>query len=87
MVKAETQTALNLQAIRQHEERINGMEGHIEIANKEMGELRDGINKVDTKVEKVAGDVDWLKRFFWIIATSSIGSLVAALFNIANQVK
>jgi len=27
--------------------------------------------------------VDWLKRFFWIVITASIGGLLGALINLA----
>jgi len=36
-------------------------------------------SKDDIKTQQ---DVDWLKRFFWIIATTSIGGLVAGLLNL-----
>ncbi|MFA5961904.1 MAG: hypothetical protein WC848_04445 [Parcubacteria group bacterium] len=35
-----------------------------------------------TKLMQVGTDVDWLKRFFWIVATASIGGLIAALLNL-----
>ncbi len=41
---------------------------HIQILNEEMGEVRT--------------DVKWLKQFFWIVATASVGALVAALFGL-----
>ncbi len=31
---------------------------------------------------KVGTDVDWLKRFFWIIATASVGGLITAIINL-----
>ncbi|MHB8710173.1 MAG: hypothetical protein ACYC6X_01310 [Minisyncoccota bacterium] len=31
---------------------------------------------------KVSTDVDWLKRFFWIIATASVGGLITAIINL-----
>ncbi len=37
---------------------------------------------IQTDLTKVGTDVDWLKRFFWIIATASIGGLVAAIINL-----
>lgn len=32
-------------------------------------------------VTEMKTDVAWLKRFFWIVATSSIGALVTGLLN------
>jgi len=37
---------------------------------------------LQTDLTKVSTDVDWLKRFFWIIATASIGGLIAGLLNL-----
>lgn len=34
------------------------------------------------KVTKTSTDVDWLKRFFWIVATASIGGLIGAVINV-----
>lgn len=31
---------------------------------------------------EVKSDVSWLKRFFWIVATASVGSLAANIFNL-----
>ncbi len=37
---------------------------------------------IDSKLTRVGTDVDWLKRFFWIVATASIGGLIAGLLNL-----
>ena len=37
---------------------------------------------INTKLTCVGTDVDWLKRFFWIVATASVGALVAAVLNL-----
>ena len=42
--------------------------GHISITNEKMGQIKT--------------DVSWLTRFFWIVATASIGGLIAALLNL-----
>lgn len=34
------------------------------------------------KVTKTSTDVDWLKRFFWIVATASIGGLIGVVINL-----
>jgi len=34
------------------------------------------------KLVKIGTDVDWLKKFFWIVSVASIGSLITALFNL-----
>ncbi|MDO8469565.1 MAG: hypothetical protein Q7S84_00910 [bacterium] len=37
---------------------------------------------IDGKLTRVCTDLDWLKRFFWIVATASVGGLIAALLNL-----
>ena len=56
------------------DERLTNMETSLKIVNSEMGEI-----KVD--LAKVKQDVVWIKKFFFIIATASIGSLIIGLFN------
>jgi len=55
--------------------RLEKLETHIEIINKELGNIR-------SDLAMVKSDVSWLKRFFWIIATSSIAGLVASVLNL-----
>ncbi len=50
------------------EKKMDAVFGHIANTNEEMGEIKT--------------DVSWLKRFFWIVATASIGGLIAALLNL-----
>ena len=58
------------------DERLNRVE-------KSVNEIKDNhLVHIQTDLSKVSTDVDWLKRFFWIIATASIGGLVAALINL-----
>lgn len=50
---------------------------------KAVNEIKDNhLVHMQTDLTKVGTDVDWLKRFFWIIATASIGGLVAAIINL-----
>ncbi len=42
---------------------------------------------IETKLTKVGTDVDWLKKFFWIVATASIGGLIAAILNLSITIK
>ena len=50
---------------------------------KAVNEIKDNhLVHMQTDLTKVSTDVDWLKRFFWIIATASIGGLVAAIINL-----
>jgi archaellum component FlaC len=75
MTDLKVQSQLNKQCLSQHEGRINAMENHIEIANREMGELRDGIREVKT-------DVNWLKKAIWFIGTTSATTLIAVILQL-----
>ncbi|MBT9610280.1 MAG: hypothetical protein IV110_09575 [Aquabacterium sp.] len=55
---------------------------------KAVNEIKDNhLVHLQTDMTKVGTDVDWLKRFFWIIATASIGGLIAALINLIISLK
>lgn len=55
---------------------------------KTVNEIKDNhLVHIATKLVKVSTDVDWLKRFFWIIATASVGGLVAALINLIVSIE
>ncbi len=50
---------------------------------KTVNEIKDNhLAHLQTNMTKVSTDVDWLKRFFWVIATASVGGLIAALINL-----
>lgn len=50
---------------------------------KSVNEIKDNhLVHMQTDLTKVATDVDWLKRFFWILATTSVGGLITALINL-----
>ena len=47
-------------------------------------EIKDNhIPHIIKQITKIGTDVDWLKRFFWIVITASIGGLLGALINLA----
>ncbi|HOZ36652.1 MAG TPA: hypothetical protein PLR18_02365 [bacterium] len=50
------------------DKRLDNIDKHIEIINSEMGSVKN--------------DVAWLKRFFWLVASASIGGLITALINL-----
>jgi hypothetical protein len=55
---------------------------------KAVNEIKDNhLVHLQTDMTKVGTDVDWLKRFFWIIATASVGGLIAALINLIITIK
>lgn len=53
-----------------------------------VNEIKDNhLVHLKTDVSKIGTDVDWLKRFFWVIATASVGGLIAALINLIISIK
>ncbi len=50
---------------------------------KTINDIKDNhLAHMQTDLTKVSTDVDWLKRFFWIIATASVGGLITAIINL-----
>lgn len=56
-------------------EDIDKLYKHAEIANQEMGAIKIGL-------EGVSNDMGWLKRFFWVVASSSVGGLITGVINL-----
>ena len=55
---------------------------HAEIANKEMGDIKKEMGDINVNIAKIFTDVNWIMKFFWVIATSAIGGLIASVFNL-----
>ena len=55
------------------------IEKEIRIINDEMGDVKEEIGKIKIHIAEIKVDLNWLKRFFWIVATASIASLIAQL--------
>ena len=55
------------------------IEKEIKIINDEMGDVKEEIGKIKIHIAEIKVDLNWLKRFFWIVATASIASLIAQL--------
>ena len=55
------------------------IEKEIRIINDEMGDVKEEIGKIKIHIAEIKVDLNWLKRFFWIVATTSIASLIAQL--------
>ena len=50
---------------------------------KTVNEIKENhLSHIQNDLTKVSTDVDWLKRFFWIIATASLGGLITAIINL-----
>ena len=64
------------------EEDIKDIRAHVSIMNTEMGQLRNCQGETAKTLMQIQTDVDWLKRFFFLVASSSIGALVVSLFGL-----
>ena len=51
---------------------------HMSRFNGEMGDVRMTVGEIKT-------DVDWLKKTYWIVATSAVGALVVGLLNLLTK--
>lgn len=62
------------------------LQNHINDDNdKRLKWLEDRYSTFNEEFGTVKSDVKWLVKFFWIVATSSIGSLITAIFNILSR--
>ena len=52
------------------------------IKDNHLAHLGADITDIKISMTKNTTDTDWLKRFFWIVATGSIGALVASVLNL-----
>jgi len=59
---------------------INGKIGTIK--DNHLAHIQSDMNDIKITQEKHNGDLGWLKKFFWIIATATIGGLIAAIGNL-----
>ncbi len=55
------------------EKKMDAVFGHIAKTNEEMGHIKT--------------DVGWLKKFFWVVASASVGGLIATLLNLLITIK
>ena len=61
---------------------------HTKVMNRELGETRDEVASIRSILteHKIAFtelkvDVDWIKRFMWVVLTASIGTFIAIVIN------
>lgn len=40
------------------------------------------LSHIEKAIERMSTDLDWLKKFFWLVAASSIGGLITGLVNL-----
>jgi len=52
------------------------------IKENHLAHMQDSLNNMRIDITKVTGDVAWLVRFFWVIATASVGGLITGVINL-----
>lgn len=59
------------------------LEGSIKELSKSLDNLKENhFAHLSADVTALKTDVTWLKKFFWIVAGASVGSLIANVFNL-----
>lgn len=67
------------------DERLRRLESCVENINERITIINHNSTDQKVSVAKVQSDVDWLKKFFWIIAGASISSLIGIVFQLVLQ--
>lgn len=63
--------------------RVGIIEKDISVLKEDMKTIRTNeLPHMSTKIEKIATDVNWLKKWMWVVATASIGGMVAGIINL-----
>jgi hypothetical protein len=52
------------------------------IKENHLAHIQESVANIEKGVSKNKVDLEWLKKFFWIIATAAIGGLIAAILNL-----
>jgi len=66
--------------------RFDGIDAKLDkIMNNELEHIGNDIQGLKSGMIEVKTDLNWLKRFFWVVATASTGSLIAGLFNLLSN--
>jgi len=61
---------------------IKEIQKSIKVLNDHSGTMTDEMGNIKLDMTQMKNDISWIKQFFWIIATATIGSLVANLMNL-----
>ena len=56
------------------------------IKNNHLAHVEKDITELKTGMTGVVTDLVWLKKFFWLIATASVGSLATGLINLLLRI-
>tara|TARA_R110000868_G_scaffold175724_4_gene412918 strand:- start:742 stop:1005 length:264 start_codon:yes stop_codon:yes gene_type:complete len=65
------------------DKRFESIEGKLDvIKDNHLAHIQNDMQEQTTKLTATTTNVDWLMRFFWIIATASIGGLITGVLNL-----
>ena len=56
-----------------------------DIKENHLAHIEPDVAVVKTDLAVVKTNVEWLMKYHWIVATASIGSLIASIINMANH--
>ena len=66
--------------------RMGILEKGLDEVRGDVKEIRDNhLSHIQGSLNVVVNDMDWIKRFFWILATSSIGSMIANIVGFMSK--
>lgn len=83
------QSHANIDArLSQHEANVNDMRHSIEsIKENHLAHIEKSIGALQINYAEIKTDVGWIKQFFWIVATASVGGLVASVLGVVLNMK
>lgn len=55
------------------------------IRDNHLAHLKDDLFEVKEGMASTKTNVDWLMRFFWVVAGSSVGALVTGIITLVNK--
>ena len=65
------------------EKRLDKLESKVDtIMENHLVHIKDDIVELKEEISVISTNVFWLMKFFWIVATASIGSLVTAVMGL-----
>lgn len=80
----DNKTHANIDArLAKHAADVSDMRHSIEtIKENHLAHIEKSIGALQINYTEIKTDVGWLKQFFWIVATASIGGLIASVFGV-----
>lgn len=71
---------------RADDKRMEGMQEEIKSIAKDVDDMQEGdLKPLGIDMASVKADLDWLKRYHWLVVASSIGALISSLVNLLHN--